>query len=294
MRNGIVASLLVVALLAGAGSGYLIGVNGAPITSTKSSSATTQTSCTISGETIGVALRVVEMDYSSHSLVPVADAAISGGYVFYCLAFRQVTPLTPTTTNSSGQVDVFQGGAGIYYLNVTDPQTNYVFHLSVPTRPVTATYVTLDIASGNVTTRFCAYNYNCSFGASTESTTGVACVQTASGPLFLIVKDNSGAPIPYQPLAIQAHLLEGFTYDSTTGKCNAMRSTHVWMNETGPDGKIELGMTGDVFNITTSYLGKTYRVNADAEGAESAECVTLSLPSGAVNVTFTGTFTYQC
>ena len=120
------------------------------------------------------------------------------------------------------------------------------------------------------------------------------CIQTASAPLYLIVKNDSGAPIPSQPLSIQAHLLQGFTYNSTAAMCEAIRSTHLWMNYTGSDGKIELGMTGDTFNITTSYLGKTYQVNADAEGAESAECITLSLPSGGLNTTFAGQFKYQC
>ena len=137
---------------------------------------------------------------------------------------------------------------------------------------------------------------NCNVGlqTSTQPTTSATCVQTLSAPLYLLVKNDSGAPIPNQPLTVQAHLLEGFAYNSTTERCNAIRSTHLWMNETGSDGKIELGMTGDFFNITTSYLGKTYQVNADAEGAESAECVTLSLPSGGVNTTFAGQFKYQC
>jgi hypothetical protein len=122
----------------------------------------------------------------------------------------------------------------------------------------------------------------------------VTCVQTLSTPLYLIVKNDSGAPIPDQPLSIQAHLLEGFAYNTATNQCEVVRSTHAWMNETGPDGKIELGMTGDVFNITTNFLGRTYQVSAEAEGAESAECVTLSLPSGTVNTTFAGQFQYQC
>ena len=137
---------------------------------------------------------------------------------------------------------------------------------------------------------------NCNVGlqTSTQPTTSVTCIQTLSAPLYIIVKNDSGAPIPDQPLTIQAHLLEGFAYNSTTNECNAIFSTHLWMNETGSDGKMELGMTGDVFNITTTYLGRTFQVNADAEGAESAECVTLSLPSGAVNTTYAGQFQYQC
>jgi hypothetical protein len=137
---------------------------------------------------------------------------------------------------------------------------------------------------------------NCDFGlqTSTQPTTSATCIQTVSAPLYLIVKNDSGAPIPNQPLSIQAHLLVGFAYNWTTGMCDAILSTHLWTNETGSDGKIELGMTGDVFNITTSYLGRSYQVNTDAEGAESAECVTLSLPSGIVTTTFAGTFKYQC
>jgi len=124
--------------------------------------------------------------------------------------------------------------------------------------------------------------------------TTATCVQTLSAPLYLIVKNDTGDPIPTQPLSIQAHLLEGFTFNPITGECDAMHSTHVWRNETGPDGKIELGATGDIFNITTSYLGKTYQTSIDAEGAESAECVTLNLPSGSVTTTFAGVFKYQC
>jgi len=108
---------------------------------------------------------------------------------------------------------------------------------------------------------------NCNVGlqTSTQPTTSATCVQTLSAPLYLIVKNSSGTSIPNQPLTIQAHLLEGFAYNSTTNECDAIRATHLWMNETGPNGKIELGMTGDFFNITASYLGKTYQVNADAE-----------------------------
>lgn len=128
----------------------------------------------------------------------------------------------------------------------------------------------------------------------TQSTTSVACIQTLSAPLYLFVKNDNGTPIPNQPLSIQAYLLEGFAYNSKTESCDRILSTRVWNNETGAGGKIELGVTGDVFSITTSYLGKTYYVNTDAEGAESAQCVTLSLPSGVVNTTYAGFQKYQC
>ena len=126
------------------------------------------------------------------------------------------------------------------------------------------------------------------------NTPTATCVQTLSAPLYLIVKNDTGAPIPNPPLTIQAQLLKGFAYNSSTGRCDAVFSTHFWMNTTGSDGKIELGMTGDRFNITTTYFGKTYQLAVDAEGAESAECVTLNLPSGSVNTIFASMFDYQC
>jgi hypothetical protein len=191
MRNEATAALLVVAILAGAGAGYFVSTSKqstttltstitsfvtrsgytetvtqtVTATSSKSSSPTTQTSCSITGTTLGVALRVVR-EGANNSLIPVADAPVSGGYVVYCDGVRQATLFAPTVTNSSGEVDVFQGGGGVYYLNVTYPQTYYpqTYHLSIPTFPVTATYVTFDITSGSVTTRLCMYGYNCSFG----------------------------------------------------------------------------------------------------------------------------------
>jgi hypothetical protein len=128
----------------------------------------------------------------------------------------------------------------------------------------------------------------------TRHPTTIVCTQLESEPLYLTVKHDNGTPIPNQPLTIQAHLLVGSVYNSTTNGCDSILSTHAWTNETGSTGQIELGWTGDVFNITTSYLGRTYHVNADAEGAESPECVTLSLPSGAVNDSFAPLFSSHC
>ncbi len=130
--------------------------------------------------------------------------------------------------------------------------------------------------------------------AVSNSTDSVMCVPTLSAPMYLTVSNSSGAPIPNQQLSVYAQLLEGLAYNSTTGKCEPIRSLRAWTNDTGSDGKIELGTTGDAFVITTRYLGKTYQINATAEGAESAECVTLSLPTGNVSTTFADPFDYQC
>ncbi len=120
------------------------------------------------------------------------------------------------------------------------------------------------------------------------------CVQALSAPLYLIVKNDTGTPLPNLPLTIQANLYEGSNYNSTTNRCEPVYTTHNWTNATGSNGKIELGMTGDWFIISTVFAGKTYQITANANGAESAECVTLSLPSGSVSTTYPGMFDYQC
>ncbi|HEV2137850.1 MAG TPA: hypothetical protein VGR53_03345 [Nitrososphaerales archaeon] len=156
MRGAVFASIITIALVAGAGIGYLVGI------SQSGKNSTPQTTCTILGETIGVALHVVATDYQSHSAVPVVGARISGDGVLYCNSAKQVSVFLPNTTNSTGWVDMFQGGGGEYYLNVTYPDSKSVYSLSVPVRPLTVTYATINISSGNVTIHFCQYGAQCS------------------------------------------------------------------------------------------------------------------------------------
>lgn len=133
-----------------------------------------------------------------------------------------------------------------------------------------------------------------SSSTSTESSSE-PCYLSVNGPLYLIVKNDSGAPIPNQPLSIQAHLLEELVAYSTPGECHPIYSTHTWSNKTGSAGMMFLGNTDDFFNITTTYLGRTYHVNAVDGATLNAECVTLSLPSGVTNTTFSAPYgNYQC
>lgn len=163
MNGRVLASGFVVAILISAGAGYLVGSN----TITKGvvgghSGSTTQVSCSISGETIGVVVQVLAIDYSSHSAVPVAGVSVSGQDVYYCNDNKQVSEINPSSTNSSGWVSLFDGGGGMYYLNIRYPDSKLVYNLSVPVQPVTLTYVSFNVSTGNVTTRFCAYNFHCS------------------------------------------------------------------------------------------------------------------------------------
>jgi len=276
MRNVVVAGLLVLGILAGAGAGYFIS------TSTQGTSTSTLTS------------HLYQVEFIQESNCPYGSWLVPWGVSID----HQTTAQPPNATLPLSYGATHLTGNSTYStISFSLPNGAYNYSI-LPNDPLGTEQ------SGNVTVDggkavVQVYAFVTSMGCSSttteaQTTTTVTCVQTLSAPLYLIVKNDNGAPIPDQPLTIQAHLLVGFVYNSTTGRCDSILSTHRWMNETGSDGKIELGWTGDVFNITTTYLGRTYQVNADAEGAESAECVTLSLPSGGVNTTFAGQFKYQC
>ena len=272
MKNGVVAALLVVAILTGAAVGYFIGTSSKGVTKSHlfKLEFVQESNCPYGSWLVPWA---VTIDHQTIAQPPNATLPLSYGE-------------TRLTSNSTYSTILFSLSNGTYNYSI------------LPNDPLgTEQYGNVTVDGSNVVVQ--VYAFITSMGCSSTTTeaqtqTAATCVQTLSAPLYLIVKDDNGSPIPNQPLTIQAHLLEGLAYNATTNECEAIRSTHFWMNETGSDGKIELGMTGDVFNITTNYIGRTYQVNTDAEGAESAECVTLSLPSGAVNMTYAGQFRYQC
>jgi len=280
MKNGVVAALLVVAILAGAGAGYYMGTS----------------NVTRSNENPQpLFLPDYGLEFVQESNCPYGSWLVPWAVMLN----NHTVGIQP----SNATLPLSYGGAHLTsdsnYSTIWFGVWNGTYDYTILPKNIWGEEQngTVTVNGGSVVVQISAFITP--FGCSTTSTevqtsTTATCVQTLSAPLYLIVKDDNGTPIPDQPLTIQAHLLEGFAYNTTTNECDAIRSTHLWMNETGSDGKIQLGMTGDVFNMTALYLGRTYHVNADADGAESAECVTLSLPSGAVNTTFAGQFKYQC
>ena len=64
--------------------------------------------------------------------------------------------LGPVTTNSSGWINLLDGGNGIYYLNVTYSQY-LVYSLSIVTQPTSVTCVVSNASTGNLTTHFYEY-----------------------------------------------------------------------------------------------------------------------------------------
>jgi hypothetical protein len=155
LRNEVVAGVLVLALIVGAGAGYLAGISEGRTATVRTSTANTsptQATCTVTAPTYGVKLRVVANNGSWEGV------RVGGEAVGYCNDQKQVTMLGPVTTNSSGWASLREYGlSGITYLDVND--RDWVYNLSIVTQPTATTYVTLDLSSGNVTTHFC---YGCS------------------------------------------------------------------------------------------------------------------------------------
>jgi hypothetical protein len=149
-------------LVVGAVTGYVAGISEGRVGTVQSNTTTsksTQTTCTTTGPTNGVVLRVVASNGSWEGV------KVSGEAVGYCNNQRQVTILGPSTTNLTGWVSFLEYGlAGIYYLNVNE-SSFWTYRLSIVTQPVSTTYVILNLSTGNVTTHFCEFNFHCVTGA---------------------------------------------------------------------------------------------------------------------------------
>ena len=165
MRSGVVASLLVVAIVTSAGLGYLVGA--ASVTGPGSKTSVATTSCTVFGPTIGVVIRVVEGGLSG-PIAPISGARIGGEAEGYCNDALQTQALQPAATNSSGWASLLDGGFGVYDLNITyeagSPPVVESYYFSVSVQPTTVTYVTFNTTTGNVTTFLCYDDLNCPSG----------------------------------------------------------------------------------------------------------------------------------
>jgi hypothetical protein len=176
MRNEVIASLLVVAVIASAGIGYFIG-NSSQKTTTLVSTTTvnasvqmtgtaiTQTStyCTISAEGTGFYV-TVETD----SGLPVVGAQVSGSRVTdYGNGGTCEQSIGSQYTNSSGMVLITDNMGSYNALTVQYQGKNYV--INGPIVPMETTYVILKVPSGN-------YSISEVFeGGCTKTASGVTC-----------------------------------------------------------------------------------------------------------------------
>jgi hypothetical protein len=154
MKNEVIASLLVVAVIAGAGAGYFIGnTQGTAMVSTKTVTASIQTTgteitqtstdCTISAEGTGFFV-TVETD----SGLPVAGAQVSGSRITeYGSGSMCEQSIGSQFTNSSGTVLITNNMGSYNALTVQYQGKNYA--INGPIVPMETTYILLKVPSGN-------------------------------------------------------------------------------------------------------------------------------------------------
>jgi 5-hydroxyisourate hydrolase-like protein (transthyretin family) len=172
MRNEVVVTLLVVALLAGAGAGYLVGMDesgnqtskGATtitntstttITTITNTSTSTSTECTVNAEG-QVLLHVL----NSTSGKPIPDAPVQAQVTpFYCNSTPPTTiSLNTTMTNGTGYAE-FGADLGIYHLTLTTYGNYFVYASTLPEQ---TTCVTLSIPSGETIIKYSgSFQFSC-------------------------------------------------------------------------------------------------------------------------------------
>lgn len=137
MRNAAIASLLVVAILVGAGAGYFIGVDSVSSSTSQTSVATT---CTIPDEG-----EVMMQVLNSTNGDPIGSAQVQAQFLApECQPNpHTITTLSPMTTNSSGYVTL-GGEVGEYILGVVGSG----YSVGVAVGPGQIACLTIGIPSG--------------------------------------------------------------------------------------------------------------------------------------------------
>ena len=161
MKQSIVTAILVVMIIIGSISGYVIGFyvpHAGSVGTSSSSLASTSVGCTVSAPTEGVVIQLVENNYtaSSQSVIPIVGASIIGQAIGYCNNQKQVMNISKASTNSTGWASLLDGAFGVYYLSINfNPSASPslgLFNLSIITQPTAITKATFNLSSGNLTT----------------------------------------------------------------------------------------------------------------------------------------------
>ena len=121
------------------------------------------------------------------------------------------------------------------------------------------------------------------------------CIQLESEPLFLTVRNGSSGH-PFSHLEVQVKESTPADLCSPSGPSTTENLGAMYADV---NGTIEVCCTGSTFffsipYLNGSYFGSGYSVNSTATGAESVQCVTLSLPGGSVTTTYGAQFQDHC
>jgi len=157
VRSEVIAALLVVAIIAGAGVGYLVGVN---VSGNHTSNGTTTTTSLSTECTVAAEGQVLLLVLNSTNGKAIPDAPVQAQVTpFYCNSTPPSTiSLNTTMTNSTGYVE-FGPDLGIYHLTL-NTYGNYFVYAS--TLPEQTTCVTLSIPSGETTIKYSgSFQFSC-------------------------------------------------------------------------------------------------------------------------------------
>jgi hypothetical protein len=174
MKNGVVASLLVVAILVGAGAGYFAGSSIRPTATTTTTSFQTTTAtttevvtsytstyCSISGQPGGISVRFL----NSSTKLPVAGVyVVAVNRPFYCSGGIALTPAGPQTvaiftTNETEWYPLSSDSDAAYSIAAFYAGHSYNFTASL--RPVSFTCATLYLPSGQTNVTITEFGMSC-------------------------------------------------------------------------------------------------------------------------------------
>ena len=181
MRNGVIASLLVIAILAGAGAGYLVGgqVNVRTTTTTKQLTTTftlvgsggtletttvtttelitTSTMCSISGQPGGIFLRVLS-DSTSQPVSSVVVTAVNTP--FQCDGSPATSKTVDMFTTNGTEWRPLPSDNNYQYFIIANYQ-GHTFTFTATLEPVSETCATLYVPSGRTNTTITEFGNGC-------------------------------------------------------------------------------------------------------------------------------------
>jgi len=265
MRKETIASLLVVAVLAGAGAGYFLGVNLAAGRATIGSLSTlgTNESCPgTMGDSGGIGLQI------TNDSVPVANAPITVEVIDSCNGSGpMILTEYDAMTDSKGWAYMCANYNGECSIAIDLP--GHLYPLSVPLFSGGGSIVHYDLWNNSETVT--------PVPGTTTTTTTASCTINAEG--FLIMKTLNGSnnePIGFLPVHVEGQYPAcppNPPYDQDLGTFS-----------TNASGILSLSGTYNWFYLSIDHGHETYSVNATLS-AGAVTCVTFPIKSGNPNIT---------
>jgi hypothetical protein len=167
------------------------------------------------------------------------------------------------------------------------PHTNLISTASSSSSFETASFDQITTYCTLTTQPGCGESTTISFSSNTNDT-GDKCIVTMASPLVIYVKiSSSRSPVVSLPVSVSERAFQ----DTTCGP-GPLASLGVLF--TDAVGSISVCCTADEFFFNFTFGGMAYNFNETANGAESAECVTVSVPSFNITIAYSPIFHTSC